>query len=102
MDVLWRGPIERFGVETAPPELHLTHSLLNSFGPGSHRDMGLLDDPATARARVCAARAPVARIPGGRGGGVVRRGPFRAGSAGHGRGLGALGGRRGTVRGAGT
>jgi predicted RNA-binding Zn ribbon-like protein len=41
--------IERFGVEPAPPELHLTHSLLNSFGPAAFSDMEMLDDPTSAQ-----------------------------------------------------
>jgi predicted RNA-binding Zn ribbon-like protein len=50
MDTIWREAIERFGVETAPPGLHLTHSLLNSFGPSTFSDMELLNDPASAQA----------------------------------------------------
>jgi predicted RNA-binding Zn ribbon-like protein len=50
MDTIWREAIERFGVETAPPELQLTHSLLNSFGPSAFSEMEMLDDPASAQA----------------------------------------------------
>jgi predicted RNA-binding Zn ribbon-like protein len=50
MDTIWLEAIERFGVETAPPELYLTHSLLNSFGPETFSDMEMLDDPASAQA----------------------------------------------------
>lgn len=52
MDATWHEAIERFGVETAPPELHLTHSLLNSFGPTTFAEMELLDDPVAAQAWV--------------------------------------------------
>jgi predicted RNA-binding Zn ribbon-like protein len=50
MDAVWREAIVRFGVEVAPPQLHLTHSLLNSFGPAAFSDMELLDAPASAQA----------------------------------------------------
>jgi predicted RNA-binding Zn ribbon-like protein len=50
MDTVWREAIERFGVETGPPELHLTHSLLNSFGPAAYSEMEILDDPTSAQA----------------------------------------------------
>jgi hypothetical protein len=50
MDTIWRETIERFGVEAAPAELHLTHSLLDSFGPSTFSDMELLDDPTSAQA----------------------------------------------------
>jgi predicted RNA-binding Zn ribbon-like protein len=49
-DTSWLEAIERFSVEPAPPELHLTHSLLNSFGPAAFSDMELLDDPSSAQA----------------------------------------------------
>ncbi|MFF3753934.1 CGNR zinc finger domain-containing protein [Streptomyces sp. NPDC002018] len=50
MDIVWREAIERYSVEPAPPELHLTHSLLNSFGPSAFSEMEMLDDPASAQA----------------------------------------------------
>jgi hypothetical protein len=50
MDTTWRHAIERFDVEPAPPGLHLTHSLLNSFGPPAFSEMEILEDPTSAQA----------------------------------------------------
>jgi len=50
MDTIWREAIERFGIEVGPTELHLTHSLLNSFGPSAFSEMEMLDHPASAQA----------------------------------------------------